>query len=104
MSGLEVDMSVFWDRPFPIVLTGTEMRVLFTGAVRYAMTRGTPASRMTAEAVRAHLADIDAGTLQIIARDIRGEAEAWGEEAVGHFAALPEEIDAELERREHADE
>ena len=93
------DMSVFWERPFALVLTGTEMRVLWTGAVRYAMTRGTPASRMTAEAVRAHLRDLDDGTLEIVARDIRSEMEAWGEGAVGAFAPLPGEIDAELERR-----
>lgn len=99
MTRLTVDMSVFWDRPFPLVLTGTEMRVLFTGAVRYAMTRGTGASRMTAEAVRAHLGDIDDGTLEIVARDIRSEAEAWSWEAVGAFAPLPGEIDRELERR-----
>ncbi len=98
-------MSYFWTKAFPIVLKGEEVRVLWTGAVRYAVCRGTGASRMTAEAVRAHLADIDAGTLQIIARDIRREAEAWGEEAVGHFATLPGEIDEELKRRgEHADE
>lgn len=99
MAKLDIDMSVFWDRPFPIVLAGTEMRMLFVGAVRYAMTRGTPASRMTAEAVRAHLTDLDDGTLEIVARDIRHEAEAWGEEAVGAFAPLPDEIDRELERR-----
>lgn len=99
MAKLDIDMSVFWDRPFPLVLTGTEMRVLFVGAVRYAMTRGTGASRMTAEAVRAHLWDIDDGTLEIVARDIRSEAEAWGERAVGAFAPLPDEIDRELERR-----
>lgn len=95
----------FWDDCYPMVLKGEEARVLWIGAVRYAVCRGTGASRMTAEAVRAHLADIDAGTLQIIARDIRREAETWGEEAVGHFAALPGEIDEELKRRgEHADE
>ena len=99
MARLDIDTSVFWDRPFPIVLTGTEMRVLFTGAVRYAMTRGTGASRMTAEAVRAHLLDLDEGTLEIVARDIRSEAEAWSWEAVGAFAPLPGEIDRELERR-----
>lgn len=93
------DMSVFWERPFPLVLTGSEMRVLFTGAARYAMTRGTPASRMTADAVRAHLSDLDVDTLDIVARDIRHEAEAWGEDAVGAFAPLPGEIDRELERR-----
>ena len=93
------DMSVFWERPFPVTLTGSEMRVLWTGAVRYAMTRGTGASRMTAEAVRAHLRDLDDGTLGIVARDIRSEMEAWGEDAVGAFAPLPEEIDRELERR-----
>ena len=99
MAKLDIDAAVFWDRPFPIVLTGTEMRVLFTGAVRYAMTRGTPASRMAAEAVRAHLSDLDEGTLGIVARDVRHEAEAWGEDAVGAFAPLPDEIDKELERR-----
>lgn len=99
MAKLDIDMSAFWDRPFPIVLTGIEMRVLFTGAVRYAMTRGTPASRMTAEAVRAHLRDLDEGTLEIVARDIRSEAEAWSWEAVGAFAPLPGEIDRELEGR-----
>lgn len=99
MAKLDFDPSVFWDRPFPIVLTGTEMRVLFTGAVRYAMHRGTGASHMTADAVRAHLADLDEGTLGIVARDIRHEAEAWGEDAVGAFALLPGEIDKELERR-----
>ena len=75
-------MTSFGDA-LPMVVTGGEMRVLFTGAVRYAMTRGTGASRMTAEAVRAHLADLDEGTLRIIARDIRREAETWGKEAVG---------------------
>lgn len=99
MAKLDIDMSVFWDQPFPIVLAGTEMRVLFVGAVRYSMTRGTGASRMTAEAVRAHLPDLDEGTLEIVARDIRSEAEAWGEDAVGAFAPLPDEIDRELERR-----
>lgn len=99
MVALDFDPSVFWDRPFPIVLTGTEMRVLFVGAVRYAMTRGTGASRMTAGAVRAHLGDLDEGTLGIVARDIRHEAESWGEDAVGAFAPLPDEIDRELERR-----
>lgn len=89
----------FWDDAYPMVLTGSEVRVLFTGAVRYAVTRGTPASRMTAEAVRSHLADIDAGTLCIVARDISREAEAWGCEAVGDFAGLPGEIEAELARR-----
>lgn len=89
----------FWDDAFPMVLTGEQVRVLFSGAVRYAVTRGTGASRMTAEAVRAHIREIDEGTLGIIARDIRMEADAWGEEAVGSFAALPGEIDAELERR-----
>lgn len=93
------DMSVFWERPFPLVLTGSEMRVLWVGAVRYAMTRGTRASRMTAEAVRARLRDLDEGTLGIVARDIRSEAEAWIWEAVGAFAPLPGEIDRELERR-----
>ena len=93
------DMSVFWERPFPLVLTGSEIRVLWVGAVRYAMTRGTGASRMTAEAVRAHLRDLDEGTLGIVARDIRSEAEAWDWGAVGAFAPLPEEIDRELERR-----
>ena len=41
MTGTEIETSVFWDRPFPVTLTGAEMRVLFTGAVRYAMHRGT---------------------------------------------------------------
>ena len=99
MSKLDFDPSVFWDRPFPIVLASSEMRVLWVGAVRYAMTRGTGASRMTAEAVRAHLGDIDDGTLEIVARDIRSEAEAWSWEAVGAFAPLPGEIDRELEGR-----
>lgn len=89
----------WWDRPHALVLTGFEMRVLWVGAVRYAMARGTGASRMTAEAVRAHLGDIDEGTLGIVARDIRSEAEAWSWEAVGAFAPLPGEIDRELEGR-----
>ena len=96
MSKLNFDPSVFWDRPFPVVLTGAEMRVLFTGAVRYAMHRGTGGSSMTAEAVRAHLADLDEGTLEIIARDIRRES---GYGPVPYFEGLPDEIDAELERR-----
>lgn len=96
MTELEVDLSVFCDRPFPIVLTGAEMRVLFTGAVRYAMHRGTGGSSMTADAVRAHLADLDEGTLEIVARDLRQES-AYG--PVPHFEGLPDEIDAELERR-----
>ena len=101
MVELNFDTSVFWDRPFPVTLTGAEMRMLFTGAVRYAMHRGTGGAHMTADAVRAHLADLDEGTLEIIARDIRHEAEAWGEGSVGRFAALPGEIDRELERRGH---
>ena len=96
MTELEVDMSVFWDRPFPVTLTGAEMRVLFTGAVRYAMHRGTGGSSMTAEAVRSHLADLDEGTLEIIARDVRRES---GYGPVPYFEGLPDEIDAELERR-----
>lgn len=99
MAGTTFDRTVFWDRPFPIVLSGSEIRVLWTGAVRYAMHRGTGASLMTAEAVRAHLADLDDGTLRIIARDIRGEAELWGDGSVGHFSALPGEIEGELEGR-----
>ena len=91
-------MSGIWDRPYPMVLTGGEARVVWTGAVRYAMRRGTGGARMTADAVRAHLADLDDGTLEIIARDIRREAEAWGEESVGRFMGLPDEIDAELKR------
>ena len=97
-------MSRFWDKPFPMVLTGVEARVIWTGAVRYAMHRGTGGAHMTADAVRAHLADLDDGTLEIIARDIRREAEAWGEESVGRFAALPREIDRELKRRKHGGE
>ena len=94
-------MSCIWNAAYPMVLTGVEARVIWTGAVRYAMHRGTGGARMTADAVRAHLADLDDGTLEIIARDIRREAEAWGEESVGRFAGLPDEIDAELERRKH---
>ena len=96
MAKLEVDMSVFWGRPFPVTLTGAEMRVLFTGAVRYAMHRGTGGSSMTAEAVMAHLSDIDEGTLEIIARDVRRES---GYGPVPYFEGLPDEIDKELERR-----
>lgn len=92
------DPSCFWDRPFPVTLTGGEIRVLFTGAVRYAMHRGTGGSLMTAGAVRAHLADLDEGTLEIVARDIRQES---GYGSVGRFAPLPDEIDTELERRRH---
>ena len=94
-------MSCFWDKPYPMVLTGVEARVIWTGAVRYAMHRGTGGAHMTADAVRAHLADLDDGTLGVIARDIRREAETWGEESVGRFAALPDEIDAELDRRKN---
>ena len=94
-------MSFFWDRPYPMVLTGGEARVIWTGAVRYAMHRGTGGAHMTADAVRAHLADLDDGTLEIIARDIRREAEAWGRGSVGRFASLPDEIDAELDRRKN---
>ena len=94
-------MSFFWDKPYPMVLTGGEARVIWTGAVRYAMHRGTGGAHMTADAVRAHLSDLDEGTLDVIARDIRREAEAWGEESVGHFAGLPDEIDAELDRRKN---
>ena len=97
-------VSCFWDKPYPMVLTGVEARMIWTGAVRYAMHRGTGGAHMTADAVRAHLADLDEGTLGVIARDLRHQAEAWGEESVGHFAKLPAEIDAELERREHGDE
>ena len=99
MSAAKFDRSVFWDRPFPMVLTGEEVRVVWTAAVRYAVCRGTPASHMTANAVRRHLEDLDDGTLGIIAKDIRYEAGCWGEEAVGRFAPLPDEIDAELEKR-----
>lgn len=101
MSELRFDPSVFWARPFPMVLTGGEMRVLFTGAARYAMRRVTPASRMTADAVRAHLRDLDEGTLGVVARDVRWETEAWGAGSCPHFWSLPDEIDAELERRRH---
>ena len=93
------DPSVFWDRPFPMALSGGEMRVLFTGAVRYAMRRGTGGSHMTAEAVRAHLADIDEGTLAVIARDIRHELGAFGSGSCPWFESLPDEIDREIERR-----
>ena len=96
MTRLTVDMSVFWVRPFPVTLTGAGMRVLFTGAVRYAMHRGTGGSSMTAEAVRAHLPDLDEGTLETIARDRRRES---GYGSVPHFEGLPGEIDAELEGR-----
>lgn len=96
MTELEFGPSVFWDRRFPVSLTGAEMRVLFTGAVRYAMHRGTGGSSMTADAVRAHLTDLDEGTLKIVARDIRQES---GYGPVPHFEGLPEEIDREIERR-----
>lgn len=96
MAKLDFDPSVFWDRTFPLTVTGAEMRVLFTGAVRYAMRRGTGGSSMTAEAVRAHLADLDEGTLEIIARDVRRES---GYGPVPYFEGLPDEIDKELERR-----
>ena len=93
------DPSVFWDRPFPVTLTGGEMRVIFTGAVRYAMHRGTGGSRMTAEAVRSHLADIDEGTLAVIARDVRYDLGALGSGSCPWFESLPDEIDREIERR-----
>lgn len=93
------DPTVFWDRPFPMALSGGEMRVLFTGAVRYAMHRGTGGSRMTAAAVREHLADIDEGTLAIIARDIRYDLEAFGSGSCPGFESLPDEIDREIEGR-----
>lgn len=98
------DPSRFWERPFPVTLTGGEMRVLWTGAVRYAMHRGTGASRMTADAVRAHLADLDVGTLGVIADDIRYDLGAFGSDSCPGFEALPDEIDREIARREGRDE
>ena len=96
MSGKEA----YWlDRPNPMVLTGGEIRVLFCGAVRYAVCRGTFASKETAEAVKRHIADIDSGTLMVIARDIEIELDAWGNEAVRYFENLPKLIEEELERR-----
>lgn len=86
----------FWDDPNPLVLTGSEMRVLFSGAVRYAMHRGTFASKETAEAVRRHIREIDEGTLEIIARDIEWDTQLGG---CPYFEELPGEIEEELERR-----
>ena len=86
----------FWDDPHPLVLTGSEMRVLFSGAVRYAMHRGTFASKETAEAVRRHIREIDEGTLEIIARDIEWDTQLGG---CPYFEELPGEIDEELRRR-----
>lgn len=86
----------FWDDPHPLVLMGSEMRVLFSGAVRYAMHRGTFASKETAEAVRRHIREIDEGTLEIIARDIEWDTQLGG---CPYFEELPSEIDEELERR-----
>ena len=86
----------WWDGLNPIVLTGSEMRVLWAGAVRYSMHRGTGASKMTAEAVAAHLRDIDDGTLRVIARDIEWEMRVC---ACPYFERIPKLIDEELERR-----
>lgn len=86
----------FWDDPHPLVLTGSEMRVLFSGAVRYAMHRGTFASKETAEAVRRHIREIDEGTLEIIARDIEWDTQLGG---CPYFEELPGEIEEELESR-----
>lgn len=86
----------FWDEPHPMALLGSEMRVLFSGAVRYAMHRGTFASKETAEAVRRHIREIDDGTLEVIARDIE-----WDDHLGGcpYFEELPREIHEELDRR-----
>ena len=91
------DPARWWDEPHPIVLTGGEMRVLWMGAVRYAMHRGTFASRETAESVERHIREIDAGTLQVIARDVEYE-KGLGE--CRYFGHLPGLIDKELKRRE----
>ena len=86
----------FWDDPHPLVFTGSEMRVLFSGAVRYAMHRGTFASKETAEAVRRNLRKLDEGTLEIIARDIEWDTQLGG---CPYFEELPGEIYEELRRR-----
>lgn len=86
----------FWDEPHPMVLLGSEMRVLFSGAVRYAMHRGTFASRETAEAVRRHIRELDDGTLTVIARDIEWDTQLGG---CPYFDELPAEIHDELNRR-----
>ena len=86
----------FWDDPHPLVLTGGEMRVLFSGAVRYAMHRGTLASKETAEAVRRHIRELDKGTLMVIARDIEWDTQLGG---CPYFEGLPMEINEELDRR-----
>ena len=86
----------FWDDPHPLVLTGSEMRVLFSGAVRYAMHRGTFASKETAEAVRRHIRELDKGTLTVIARDIEWDTQLGG---CPYFEGLPMEINEELDRR-----
>lgn len=86
----------FWDDPHPFVLTGGEMRVLFSGAVRYAMHRGTLASKETAEAVRRHIRELDEGTLTVIARDIEWDTQLGG---CPYFEGLPMEINEELDRR-----
>ena len=86
----------FWDEPHPIALLGSEMRVLFSGAVRYAMHRGTFASKETADAVLRHIRELDEGTLTVIARDIENDAQlGW----CPYFEGLPAEIHEELKRR-----
>lgn len=91
----------FWNKEFPVTLTGEEMRVLWTGAVRYAMHRGTFGSKGTANAVMAHLADIDTGTLACIQNDLTLEIQLLGSESVRYFEDLPDAIADELERRGH---
>lgn len=63
----------FWERKFPMKLTGAEVRVLFTSELRYEVGRGRGRSHWLADCIRAHASELDEGTLQVLINDIEYE-------------------------------
>lgn len=78
-----------WDDKMPMVLTVEEVRMLFTGAARYALPRGTLGSRAVARAVAAHAAELDEGTLSIVVGDVEHEVSRRDEMRADGAAYLP---------------
>lgn len=94
----------WWDETQRFELTGEEVRCVWSSAARYAMGRGTFASRAVANAIRRNISQIDTGTLDVIARDIDWEMDREPGCVCKYFRDLPGEIRKEIDERSHDEE
>ena len=83
-------MTDFWDERRTMSLTGRDVRMLFTGMLRYELGRSGSRDEWVARCIESHAHELDVGTLQVLINDIEREravrdcSVAFGIEYRGH--------------------